>query len=257
MLKLIAMAVLGLLGAVPAKADTFLRPKGEGRVIINGVFTDSPRGFDDDGNVIDIDDYDQRQVYVNFEYGVTENLTVIIAPSYRKVSVENDDDSSGLGYTEVGARYRIAEGPNWLVSSQALVRIPGKGRSDRIAQIGNTSTDFDGRIGAAYFNATWFASAEGGYRLRSGDLPNEFHADVTAGLNATDQVLLLATLANTRSDGPGEGIFNQKYRYGDAFLSAVYRATDRISLQAGYTATLYGRNALRQRGPLVGVWIEF
>lgn len=255
--NLVALTVLCLFGATTAKADTFLRPEGQGRVIVNAVFTDSPRGFDDSGDVIDIGDYDQDQAYVTAEYGLTEDLTIILAPSYRKVSVENGDDTSGLGYTEVGARYRLAEGTNWLVSAQALVRIPGKGRSDRIAQLGNTSTDIDGRVGAAYFDGPWFASAEGGYRLRSGDLPNEFHADLSTGVNASDQLLLLATLANTISNGSGEGFFDQEYRYSDAYLSAVYQVTDRVSLQAGYTATLYGRNALRQRGPLIGVWLEF
>ncbi|MDT0576105.1 hypothetical protein RM533_07880 [Croceicoccus sp. F390] len=255
--KLAIAVVLALAGTASAHADPFLRAKGEGRIIASGVFTDSARGFDDDGNVSDNADYDQDQVYVLAEYGVSDDLTVILSPSYRSVSIENDDDIDGLGYTEVGARYRLAHGQDWLVSTQALLRIPGAGRQESFAQIGSTSTDIDLRLGAAYAAKAWFGSAEGGYRLRSGDLPNEFHADFSAGTNLTNRFMLLATLANTFSDGPGENIVNQSYRYGDAYVSGVFAVTDRISVQAGYTATIYGKNALRQRGPLVGVWIHF
>lgn len=253
----IALAMAGLACATPVKADGFVREKGETRIIISGVFTDSARGFDGNGNVFDLNDYDQDQVFINAEHGLTDDLTLILSPSYRNISIEGENDVSGLGYTDLGLRYALAQGSNWLVSTQALLRIPGKGRSDLLAQVGNTSTDIDGRIAAAYFENGYFVSGEGGYRFRSGDLPNEFHFDLSAGVDATDRLLLLATSANTISDGRGQGLVNQEYRYGDLYLSGVYQVTDNLRIQAGYTGTVYGKNALRQRGPLVGLWLEF
>ncbi len=255
--QLLACAILASAIASPAMADPFVREAGEGRLILNFIPSDSPRGFDARGNVIDIDDYDQDQLYATFEYGVTEDLTAIVAPSLRHVAVQGAPSTTGLGYTEVGARYRLYHGAGWTVSTQALLRIPGQGRSDAIAQVGNTSTDIDLRMGAAYAGPAAFASAESGYRLRSGDLPNEFHGVFNIGANVTERLMLLGTSANTFSDGAGQGIFNEKYRYGDVYASAVYKLNNNIRLQIGYTTTIYGRNALKQSGPLLGVWFEF
>ncbi|QFT78699.1 hypothetical protein [Erythrobacter sp. THAF29] len=243
--------------ASPASADTFVQEEGEGRIILSGILTDSSKGFDATGDVIDINDFDQDQFYINGEYGVADGLTLILGTSYRDVDIENGPDTTGLGYTEIGARYRIAEGSNWLISTQGLVRIPGEGRIEGPAQVTDDSTDIDGRIGAAYFDATFFASAEGGYRLRSGNLPNEFRVDLTVGANVSEELLLLITSTNTISDGAGEGPFDDDYRYGDVFVSAAYRVAPNVRVQAGYTATVFGKNALRQRGPLVGLWFTF
>lgn len=255
--KLATIVAVAALGVTPAKADPFVQEKGAGRVIVTAVLTDSARGFDANGDVANINDYDQRQVYLNAEYGVTDALTVIFAPSYRKIKVENDSNTSGLGYTEFGAKYRLASGSNWIVSAQGLVRLRGDGGTRNIAQLANDSTDFDARLGAAYTGSKVFVSGEAGYRFRSGDLPNEYHVDTTVGAHAAEKVLLLASLSSTFSDGAGRGIFGQKYHYGDFYLSGVYDINRHFSLQAGYTATLYGKNALRQRGPLFGVWYKF
>ncbi len=255
--KLAAIAFIAGAAIPSAYADAFVQEKGAGRAIVTAVLTNSPKGFDGDGNVVDIDNYNQDQVFVNAEYGVTDDLTLILAPSYRHISVENAENTTGLGYTEVGARYRLAKGSNWTVSAQGLLRIRGQGRSQRVAQLGNNSTDFDARLAGAVSGSTTFVSAEGGYRFRSGDLPNEFHADINAGAHLGEKVMVLASSTNTFSDGRGQGFFNQKYKYGDVFLSAVYDLTDHFSVQAGYTATIYGKNALRQRGPLFGVWYKF
>lgn len=234
-----------------------MQPQGTGRIIITGIHTNSARGYDAHGNVIDIADYKQDQLYVNAEYGVTSALTAIFTPSYRGVSVAGGDSTKGLGYTELGGRYRLLQAGGLLVSAQALLRIPGKRRADRIAQIGSTSTDADLRLGAAYGTQSFFASAEGGYRLRSGDMPNEYHLDATFGVRPAPKLMLIASSYNTFSDGKGHGIFHENYRYGDVFLSGVVEVSPALSLQAGYTATIYGKNALRQRGPTLGLWINF
>lgn len=251
----LGLLLLGVLAT--AHAGVFVQPEGAGRVIITGVATRSPRGFDAHGHVAPIADYNQDQLYISAEYGLSDNLTLILAPSYRSVRVENDANSRGLGYTEAGVRYRLAQGSNWLMSTQASIRIPGQGRSDRIAQLGNTSTDLDLRLGAAWTTATTFLTGEGGYRLRSGGQANEFHVDLTAGLHLGPRVMLLASVFNTFSDGASTGVLNQKYRYGDAYFNVAWELNKRVTVMAGYTATLYGKNALRQRGPVIGLWINF
>lgn len=248
-----------ILCAVPsnARADVFTLPKSEARIITTAVVTRSPYGFDDSGHVVDISNYNQSQIYVQGEYGVTDDLTVIAAPSFRDIDVEGAPSTTGFGYTELGGRYRVFHRDHWSIAVQGLVRLPGSGKSQNVAQLANSSTDFDGRVGVAYATSTAFASVEGGYRFRSGDLPNEFHLEVNSGVHVAPKLMVLGALYNTFSDGPGQGIFNRSYRYGDGSLSAAYQISKQLTLQAGYTATLYGRNALRQRGVFAGFWYSF
>lgn len=254
--KLAAGVMLTGLGMGTAYADPFVEAKGQGRVIISAIHTESSRGFDNSGNVSDIPDYEQNQVYVQAQYGLTDDLTVLLTPSYRNVDVKGGDSTSGLGYTDIGARYRLAYGDNWVVSAQGLVRIPGKKRTDPFAQTGYTNAEYELRIGGAYVMGPAFVSAEAGYRFRSGDPPNEFRADFVLGGHVAPKIMVLATVLNTFSDGKGRQ-FNRSYRYGDVYLSGVYDVNEQVSLQAGFTGTIYGKNALRQRGPFIGLWYRF
>ncbi|HEX7819440.1 MAG TPA: transporter [Sphingobium sp.] len=240
-----------------AYADSFVQEAGKGRIIITGLHTESARAFGDDGKAIDIPDYHQDQLYFQAEYGLTDDLTLLATPSYQGVDVDGTDKTSGLGYTDIGARYRIAHGDNWTFSVQGLARIPGKKRADRAAQIGRTDAEYDMRAGAGYSFGSSFISLEGGYRLRAGDPPNEFHADFTFGTRLTPRLMLMASSYNTFSDGRGVNVFNQSYRYNDVYPSLVYDITKNLSVQAGYFATVSGHNALRQRGPALGLWVKF
>lgn len=262
-MKIIAAAgtTLALLHAVAADASPWTLRKGEGQAIVTGVYSHSARGFDADGNTVDIPDYDKQELYLLAEYGVTDDLTLLATPSFRHVGIAGrDDDTTGLGYTELGGRYRVASGSNWVASVQATARIPGTRRRDSLAQVGNTDAEYDVRaMGGVSFSLgsmPGFASLEGGYRVRDGDPPNEFRADATLGVRPAGRVLLYALVSNSWSDGAGQGVFDA-YRYHNAFLNAVYDVSDRWSLQVGGLATVSGRNALRERGVTGGVWFHF
>lgn len=248
---------LALNDAGPAAAQAFTQPQGHGRVIVSTLGSGSDRAFDDAGNAADISHYDQLQVYVLGEYGVTHDLTLLLTPSYRSVSVRGQPDSDGLGYTDVGARYRIAHDSRFVVSVQGLVRIPGQTRRDVLAQIGQIDAEYDLRAqGAFTFGGGSFVIAEGAYRLRAGDPPDDVHLDATLGIRAAPRLLLLANSYNTISNGSGRGVF-RRYRYHNAYASAAYDVSRSLTLQFGGYGTLAGRNALRERGLFGGVWFRF
>lgn len=249
--------LLTVLLAGPAHADPFTQQQGQGRVIVSGIFTQSPKGFDAKGNTAPIQEYDQNQVYMMGEYGVTDNLTVLVTPSVGNVSLKGGNDSTGLGYTDVGGRYRLAKSDHWIFSVQGLLRIPGTARDYPVAQVNDRHMQYDLRASGGYMAGPAFVTLDAGYRLRSGDPPNEFHIDATVGAHVAPRLMLLASAYTTVSDGRGRGVFNQSYRYTDVYASVVYDVTSRFSLQAGYTGTVTGRNSLRQRGPVVGLWYKF
>lgn len=244
-----------------AWASAWTQPQGSGQAILTGVYSSSDKGYDANGDTVEIDDYEKTEAYLLLEYGVTDDLTLMATPSFRHVEIKGaGDDTSGLGYTELGARYRLAHGDSWVASVQGSVRIAGEKRRDSLAQVGSTDSEYDlrGLVGTSFKlgGTDGFVDLQGAYRLRDGDPPNEYRADVTLGLRPAKRVQVLAQLFNTWSDGAGQGVFSS-YRYHNAYLSAVYDVSPNVSVQLGGLATLGGRNALRERGLTGAVWFRF
>lgn len=257
----LAAGLLAMSWTTGAHAAAWTQEQGKGQIIVTGIYSQSGRGYDRDGNVIDVRDYTKNEVYALFEYGVTDDLTLIVNPSLRHVGVEGPgDDSTGLGYTEIGARYRVAASGSWVFSGQATFRIPGEEREDNIAQIGSTESEIDlrGLVGTGFTigQANAFVDLQAGYRIRNGEPPNEYKIDATFGIRPTPRLLLLAQSFNTISDGRGRGIFD-RYRYYNLYVSGAYDITPRWTLQLGGLMTLAGENALRERGLFAAVWYRF
>lgn len=259
-LPFLAAGLLAGLAAVPAFAGAWTQAKGRGQAIVTGLYSHSGKGYDGKGDVVDIADYAKSEAYALVEYGLTDRLTLMINPSLRHVSVEGGDDTSGLGYTELGGRYRLTTDQSFVFSVQATARIPGAKRRDNLAQVGATDEEYDVRAlaGVPFKIGTKdaFVDLQGGYRFRAGSPPNEYHADATFGVRPAANFLVMAQVLNTFSDGAGAGVFTS-YRYHNAYLSGVYDLDSRWSLQIGGLATLGGRNALRERGLTTAIWYRF
>lgn len=252
--------VAGACFASSATANPWPMPKGEGRVIATGIYSHADKIFDSSGNSRQALDYDQLVAYFLTEYGLTDSVTLLANPALKKIEIESGDDHFGLDNVELGARYRLFQDRDWVISAQASVFVPGSSRNDRIAQVGGSDFQAEGRLqagrGFTLGKLSGFTAIEGAYRLRSGDAPNEFHGDATLGLHATDRLLVIGNLFNTWSDGRGRNGF-PSYRYSNLYAGGVYDVSRRMSVQLGGLATLTGRNALRERGVYTGFWLKF
>ncbi|MGY4399004.1 hypothetical protein ACVWZA_004216 [Sphingomonas sp. UYAg733] len=253
-------AFLAVFASAEAQAGPWTMPAGDGRVIVTAIYSHADKTFDGNGDARNAPVYDQYQAYFQAEYGLTDDLTLLLAPSLRRVTVENGDSSTGLGYTELGARYKLLDRNGLVFSLQGTAFIPGVKRRDVVAQIGSTDPQYDARAQVGYGfkigKTDAFISADGGYRYRAGDQPNEIHSDVTFGVHATKRLMFIANSYNTWSDGRGRNIF-PSYRYSNIYAGGVYDLSDRVSLQLGGLATVSGRNALRERGIYTGLWVRF
>ena len=249
-----------VLSASPAQAGPWTMPKGEGRTIVTTIYSHAGKSFDASGNSFDAPDYDQLMAFFYTEYGLTDDITLIADPSVRRIEIENAGDGVGLGTTELGARFRLYHNDRFVLSVQATGFIPGTSRGSRVAQIGSNDAQADARIQVGYGftigKVSGFASAEGGYRLRSADPPNEFHGDATLGVHASERVLLIGNLFNTWSDGRGRNGY-PSYRYSNLYAGGVVDVSRRVSFQLGALGTVSGRNALRERGLYSGLWLKF
>lgn len=244
-----------------ARAAAWTLPRGDGQVILTGIGSDSPHGFDDAGRRVGIADYGKAEAYLLVEYGLTDALTLVLTPSLRHVGVDDGSkDTNGFGTTEAGARWRVLKGRDWVASLQATVRFPGAERRDGLVQVDSTGEEYDvrGLYGRSFglLRRPAFVDLEAGYRVRTGGPPSEWHGDVTLGVRPIPRVLLLAQGFNVVSDGAGTGIFPAA-RYSNVALSGVYDLDRRWSVQLGGYATADGRNALEERGGFVALWWRF
>ena len=256
-----ALSATTLLVPMPIQAQdgAYIEPPATGQVIATFYYSNSESGFDADGDRVDIPDYRKLELYVLAEYTVTDEVTLVFTPSVRDIAVEGpDNDASGLGYTDLGLRYRFAETQNSSLAIQATARIPGEGRDDLRAQVVSTDPEYDFRLrgfhGFTLDGDSGFLDLQGSYRFRAGAPPNEFHTDVTIGYRPVPSLLLMAQSFNTISDGRGD---LQSYRFHNVQLSAVKQIANGVSLQLGWISTVAGKNALRERGAFGGVWISF
>ena len=255
-----AFALAALLTPEAAQAGAWTLPAGTGQVIVTGIHSESPTGYDDSGAVNAIPRYTKDEAYVLVEYGVTDDVTLSVTPSYSHVDVPGGHVTSGLGTTQFMARYRLAANDSGVISVQAGLSVPGKRRVDTLAQINTDGTEVDIRaLGGSNFKLgtlSAFADLEAGYRFRSGAPANEFHLDATLGLRPARRLTLMLQLFNTISDGHGRPGFPAN-RYTNLDASLVWDLSKRVGLQIGALRTLSGRNALRERGVFSALWFKF
>ena len=149
----------------------------------------------------------------------------------------------------------------------AVVRLSGEAVPEflrthfsRPAQAGNTGGAGEARALVGY-NFTLFATpafldAEGAFRLRCAGPPDEWHLDVTLGLNPNARVMWLLQSYNTISPLSSSPIFPAWSSYG-VQLSIVYALDEHWSVQAGAFTTVATFETNSQHGLLAAIWRKF
>jgi hypothetical protein len=208
--------------------------------------------------------YNKFEAQALIEYGITDRWTAIINPGLQKIDIAApvSAERTGLGYTEFGARYGILQSPDWVVSGQATLRVPGTTDTSNPAAIGYTDVEADLRalLGHNFklYNMQAFFDLEVAQRVRTAGYPSEFRADATFGVQVLPQWLLLAQSFNVISEGAGNTTYDVgSYEYYKLQLSAVYSLTPTWEIQGGGYTTYAGRNALQENGLIFGVWHQF
>jgi hypothetical protein len=101
----------GLIGAGTegARGGAWLMPPGDGQVIVDTFFSDSTQAFDAQGHLIPVPAYRKFELGTYIEYGLTNWLTLVAAPSYDRIQNPPPGQSyNGLGESEIAAAPRRA-----------------------------------------------------------------------------------------------------------------------------------------------------
>ncbi len=245
---------------LPVFAAAWTQESGHGEVIATTTASRADRSFDGSRNLHASPRYQKFDMQVRGEYGATDRLTLILGPGFQHIKIGTSSNSrSGTPiYAELGARYCVAEGSNWVLSGQATVHLTAD--ADAATPVDRTGTEIDlrGLFGYSFSLAKRpaFLDVQVAHRFRSNGSPNEVHADVTFGVKPSAKWLLMAQLFSVVSEGAGRPGF-PSYDYYKFQPSVVYHLNERWSAQAGAFTTYTGRHSIQENGLVFAVWYKF
>jgi protein XagA len=255
-------AGFALISTAPAEAGAWLQPEGEGQIIFNPAIMLARQRFDRRGRALPTDRFIKGENTTQIEYGFRQDLTLQLAARARNEAYLLNGDpqrvvTSTLGF---GARMPLWRHDRFILSAQ----ISGESGLERslpaLDRRFGPRHEADARLLAGYgfdlFGHDAFVEAQAGYRWRSGRFADEARLDLAFGVRPVPQLLILLqsfnSLGLTRTPGDDGRLRQHKLQ-----ASAVLQLTERWSLQAGAFGSVAGRNALRERGVVLGVWRKF
>ena len=227
-----------------------------GQIIIASTFTDSLQAFDSRGRVIPVLGYRKLEISGYAEYGVTDWLTAIAAPTYESVWSGGPPEQSGRGpgWSQAGARFRLLETNSQTFAIQPSLLAPNL--AERFW--GANSGGFDLRLlhGAKFelLERPAFTDLQIAYRDFGGKVRDELRIDATFGLRPWPSILLLAQSFNIIALPRGVQPQSRSHKLQ---ISAVYDVLEGWSVQAGAFASILGTNAGVERGVLTAIWRRF
>lgn len=190
-----------------------------------------------------------------FEIGLTDSLTAITSLSYKWLHNETlttDSKSRGLADIDLGARFKLFDGKQGIVSTQVLVKIPGLyGSTDKLP-LGNGQYDLEARF--LYGRSFWplipgYGNIEAGYRWRAGAPSNEFRYLGEFGMDFTKALYgrvkldgILSANNGSKLASGGNPTATNNYDLGKLDLALGYKISPSWGLEGAYVRELYGKN---------------
>lgn len=189
----------GLIGAGTegARGGAWLMPPGDGQVIVDTFFSDSTQAFDARGHLIPVPAYKKFELGTYIEYGLTNWLTLVAAPSYDRIQNPPPGQSyNGLGESEIAARVGLYRSDTSVISFQAGLRSPGGSFADSLGPFEvrrAASLDVRGLAGhnVVVAGMDGFVEAQAGYRFYAAGQPGEWRIDLTMGLRPWPRLLVM------------------------------------------------------------------
>ncbi|MEM0907173.1 MAG: hypothetical protein AAGJ94_07410 [Pseudomonadota bacterium] len=275
MLRILTVLAL-VMATSQAIAGAWTLERGKSNVFVTSTFTYGDHGFDDDGDLVSVPEYQKFTLNGAFEYGVRPWLTAVVRGELRQEQgygpigqlpyedprfVPGRDDTRTIyGQTDVsyaaiaaGARARLLEGDYFVVSTEGLLSSGGFDENITNAPSDGPFAEIRGLfgVGGPVLGLHSFFDAQAGYRARfEEDDADEIVIDLTVGVHVHPRWLILAQTFSTFELG-------RNTDYTKAGASVVYEVTDKLSLEVGGLATVAGRNALQEIGGKVGFWRSF
>jgi hypothetical protein len=242
-----------------ACAAAWPQAPGQTQFIVSYEPSSASTQFDAHGKAtVPLGKWDQTGLSVYVDRGLTERLSLtakINFQDYRTVSTR----FSGLGSVEVGARWTVHKGNDFVFALGASAEGLGKGRrSDFDDPATKPGTDYDVR---AYFGKSFklgsseaFVNIEAARHLRQYDA-DQWRVDSTLGIKPSPRWMLIAQSFAGQTDK----LAGSQARWNNVQLSVVrhFGPHQETSLQLGIRQTVSGRNVPKANALVLSLWKTF
>lgn len=247
------------LAASDSKAGAWLTPEGRTEIIFTSTALDITRRFTWTGSTIRTGRFTKTELTLAAEHGL--NLDFALLAGVRAEAARLPPDAatfySGAAAVRAGAKARLWHDNDAVVSLQGWfeagrsITYPERMRSWTAPAEGEIRLNMGRNSSVA--GLPLFTDAQFAYRWRGGNRPDEVHIDLTAGLHATPQLMILLQSFNAVAIAREDGAHQRRHKLQP---SVVYAFSDRLSLQAGVFTTIAGRNVGLERGALISLWYK-
>ncbi len=201
------------------------------------------------------DDLKQTTTWVDFAYGLADNMAIDARLGYSDVEFGTRPDEDGITDISLGLTWRIGDefiqdtGPS--VALRAGITLAGDYTEGQVNSIGDGASGAEislivGKIITPMFSV----SADAGYRYRDSDVDNELFASVRGFYSLTHQLHTSVGYSVIRADGgldiggPGfTGDFTEVAEDVDIVeLAVAYQFARSYQIGLGYGQVVGGRN---------------
>ncbi len=272
----VVILIACVLGAAPALGGAWTLDRGRTSTYVASTFTYGDHGFDDDGKLVKVPEYQKFLLSGTLEYGVRPWLTAVLkgelreeraldavyttrlpSPLFDPTEVTDvtfyDRAARSYGAAGAGARVRLLQASPWVVSGEMLLGSGGLDSAGLGAPSDGPYLETRALVGASrtILGRSAYADIALGYRHRfREDDSDEVLFDVTLGTQVLPRWMALAQTFTT-VEVDGDTYFTK------ASGSVVYTFNERLSIQAGVLGTVHGRNAVQELGGTLSFWWEF
>lgn len=247
-----------LAAPLAARAGAFLQPTEHGQIIAQLNFSRAGFEYDALGRSTAIPAWRKFELSTYAEYGLADWITLIGEPSWFTFHAKPPGVSRArLGATQAGARVKVFEWDESILSAQATARYAAGGRG--AAEFSDMSRRVQADVRLLYgrkiefFGWPGYVDMEIGFRSK-GAFGHQARFDATWAIRPFERltVMLQSFTAITPGRLGGRFALSQK-----AQASGVFDVTKSLSFQLGVMAALRGVNASAERGVISAMWWRF
>jgi hypothetical protein len=189
--------------------------------------------------------YDEIRIELKFEYGITDDLSYLLAVPYKNAHWDDDNGKSvtkGVPHIWTGFKYCLFREPV-VFSVQARVKLPTHYNEHRSPSLGTRQVDEELRF--LMGKSLWplfrgYTKAELGYHYRHEEPPNEIIYYYELGYNLTKGITLKGAIDGVEGIA---GTGDPDEDYTKWICSTIFNLKGNLNLELGYGQTFAGKNS--------------
>lgn len=248
-----------------AFAGAWAQPPGTGQIISTTTYDTAERAYDDKWKLNRDVSFAKTDSRFFMEHGVTSKLTLVTETAYQDVDYTSRDGRTkvqGFGNSALGLRYQFFKKGRQVAALQSTFILAGSGENISDADLGRGGNGWELRAlyGRSFkaLKREGFIDLQAAWVYRPGISPDSYKSDATVGINATKSIQLLGQAFYSKTNNQvldtDRILSNESLKLQASF---VRKTSKKRSYQFGVFQTVAGRNIVKEKAVIFGVWQRY